>query len=212
MRSFHRRSDLELDAASDEEVVEYLVAAREAGEGDEVALALRLLVFGRMPFVEAMVARKVPDHAVDRVAGEAMFSAMKSAFAGESIGQFVNFLRTVTARRIADYWDSTRALGREAPTLDDDDDRRAAVDPLDPVESVVIRGVIDAVIEAEFARADHQRVVALAVFDDLATREVCDQVNDEFPDLDPPMSANNVDKVKSRFRKALRTALDAGDT
>jgi DNA-directed RNA polymerase specialized sigma24 family protein len=212
LRPFQRRSDLELDEATDEEVVDYLVAARDAGEEDEIATALRLLVFGRMPYVEAMVARKVPDHAVDRVAGEAMFSAMKAAFQGESVGQFVNFLRAVTERRIADYWTSSRALGREAPTLDDDEDRRAAVDTSEAIEAVVVQAVVDTVLESEFPRADHQRVIDLAVFADLPTREVCDRVNAELPGLDPPMSANNVDQVKSRFRKVLRIALSDGDT
>ncbi len=211
-RPFHRRSDLELAEAGDEALVDYLVAAREAGDAQETAIALQLLVFGRMRFVESMVARKVPDHAVDRVAGEAMFSVMKAVFDGESVGQFVNLLRRVTERRIADYWGSSRALGREAATLDDDEERRTAVDVSEEVQGVLTRGVVDAVIEDEFPRADHQRVIDLAVFGDLPTREVVDQVNEDFPGLDPPMSANNVDQVKSRFRKALRAALDDGDT
>ena len=99
VRPFHRRSDLELAEAGDEALVDYLVAAREAGDAQETAMALQLLVFGRMRFVESMVARKVPDHAVDRVAGEAMFSVMKTMFDGESVGQFVNLLRRVTERR-----------------------------------------------------------------------------------------------------------------
>ena len=54
----------------------------------------------------------------------------------------------------------------------------------------------------------HRVVIELNVFEDLDATETAERVNDEFPDLDPPMSEANVHKIVSRFRKCIRGTLE----
>ncbi len=57
----------------------------------------------------------------------------------------------------------------------------------------------------------HRRVVDLFVFERLSAQETVDQVNDEYPDLDPPMSVDNVSQIAKRFRDDLRDLLSESD-
>jgi len=50
--------------------------------------------------------------------------------------------------------------------------------------------------------------VELYVLDGWAAEEAAAKVNEEFSDLNPPMSVDNVHKIASRFRKELRKALE----
>jgi RNA polymerase sigma factor (sigma-70 family) len=212
-RPFKLLSDLELNRLSDEEVVAYVVAAREADDAAAIATAMRVLVYGRMAFVETMVARRVPEHAVDGVASEAMIQAMRAVFEGESVGEFVNLLKRVTKARIADYWRSRGRHGREEATLDSDREdrrRRELPDPAEEVEAVPLRTVIDQLM-AELPE-HHRAAIDVAIFDDQSSGDAARIVNERFPDRGEPMTAANVDQIKSRFRKALKVALEDGDT
>ena len=53
----------------------------------------------------------------------------------------------------------------------------------------------------------HRRVVELKCFDRYSSKETAERVNQEFPNLDTPMTAANVDQIASRFRAALRREL-----
>lgn len=212
-RPFKRRSDLELSRLSDEQVVEYLVAARGESNGEAVGTAMKILVYGRMRLVETMVARGVPDQAVDRVASDAMIQTMRAVFEGESVGQFVNLLKKITHDRVVDYWRNRGRHGREQATLDQDDEsrrRRELADPYSEVEAVPLQTVVDRLIDE--LPEHHQAVIDSAIFDDQPSAETARLVNERFRELDDPMTAQNVDQIKSRFRTALRQALEEGDT
>src|SRR3954447_13512597 len=88
-RPFRKLSDNELDELDDDALVAYLVAARDAGEPGEVKRAMAFLVYGRMDLVQTIVADRVPPHAIERVASEAMIETMSAVFDGVSVGQFV---------------------------------------------------------------------------------------------------------------------------
>jgi RNA polymerase sigma factor (sigma-70 family) len=201
---FRRLSDIELKRLADEEVVAYLVRAREVGEHNEVTAALQSLVYGRMDLVESIVAARVPDQAIDRVAQDAMIETMTAVFDGVSVGQFVNFLKTVTSRKVADYWKSRGRHGREEATLDSDDEskrRREVVDVAEEVEAVPLQTLVDDVLNG--LPSDHRAAVELAVFGDQPSADVAAQLG---------LTAANVDQIKSRFRHALRKALEDSDT
>jgi RNA polymerase sigma factor (sigma-70 family) len=155
----------------------------------------------------------VPEHAVDAVASEAMIRAMRVVFEGESVGEFVNLLKRVTNARIADHWRSRGRQGREHTTLDSDEEdrrRREIEDPAEEVEAVPLQTVIDQLIDE--LPEHHQAVVDSAVFDDQSSADTARAVNERFPELNEPMTPENVDQIKSRFRKALKQALSDGDT
>ena len=210
---FRRLNDIELQGLDDEDVVAYLVSARDAGEDGEVKAALQILVHGRMDYVESMVARKIPDHAVERVATDAMVETMETIFEGHSVGQFVNLLKIITQRRIADYWRAKSRHGREHATLnadDEEDRRRRLADLNEEVDAVPLQTIVDAVLTR--LPEHHRATVELAVFGGLPAAEVVEDVNRRFPTLDDPMTTSNVDQIKSRFRQTLRDELDDGDT
>ncbi len=54
----------------------------------------------------------------------------------------------------------------------------------------------------------HRAVVERNVFEDLSAADTAAQVNQAFPDLDPPMSEQNVHQIVRRFRTAVRERLD----
>jgi DNA-directed RNA polymerase specialized sigma24 family protein len=180
---FRALGESELVRLGDDALISYVRAARSAGHAS-ARLALAVLVYGHWHNVSRRVALKVPPSAVEDVTSDALVSALQSAFDGSSEGEFHVWLRTITARRIADFH------------------RRPAVSvPLEdvsveaPEEGVVV--VADAV-ERVLARlsAEHRRVVELVVFDGLAASEV------------DGVSAANVHQITSRFRRALREELD----
>src|SRR4051794_30542544 len=91
-----------------------------------------MLVYGRSELVEAIVAKSVPVHMVDRVVTDAMVETMATVFEGRSVGQFVNLLKVITQRRVADFWKAKSRHGHEDTTLDETDDEGGRrFDPVD---------------------------------------------------------------------------------
>ncbi len=101
--NFRPKTENELDRLSDDQLIVEIVAARDAGDHDAARAALGVLAFRRYDDVVRRVLIKVPHADAEDVASEVFISAMKSAFDGTSVGEFVNWLQTITKRRIADY-------------------------------------------------------------------------------------------------------------
>ena len=57
----------------------------------------------------------------------------------------------------------------------------------------------------------HATVIELYVFDGWGAEDTAKQVNERHSDLAPPMSAQNVHKITSRFREVLRAQLEELD-
>jgi DNA-directed RNA polymerase specialized sigma24 family protein len=180
---FRPLGETELARLPDDELIAYLRRAH----GQSARTALAILVYGHWPNVARRVSMKVPAGAVEDVTADVLVSAIQSAFDGRSRGEFVVWLRTITARRIADF--HRRPVAQTVP-LDD-------VEAVAPSEGAV--AVQDAV-ERVLARlsGEHRRVVELVVLEGRAAGEV------------EGVSAANVHQIASRFRRALREELDTG--
>ena len=175
-----------LTRLDDDALIAYVRSARRAGHpsADD---ALAVLAFGHWHNVSRRVALKVPPSAVEDVTSDVLVSALSSAFDGVSQGEFSVWLRTITARRIADFHR-----------------RRAAVTvPLEDVEVeapdagvVVVSDAVDRVLAR--LSDEHRRVVELFVLEGRAAGEV------------DGIGAANVHQIASRFRRALREELDTG--
>lgn len=202
--NFHELSEQQLAALSDDELVEYVRAARAVGHEAAIKLAVAILTFGYLETVRRRVALKVPREDVDEVASRALESALTSAFDGQSVGEFRSWLHRITARRIADY--HRRREGKPdivgLPTGTDDDDLWGD-EPAVEFEGVAVdvERAVDDVMDA--LNEAHRRIVDLYVFEDLPADEVAGRLG---------QSEDNVHQVASRFRKALRERLDDGDT
>jgi RNA polymerase sigma factor (sigma-70 family) len=181
---FRPLGEAELARLEDEPLIAYVRQARLAGDPSS-RVALAVLVYGHWHNVARRVALKVPAAAVEDVASDVLVSAIQAAFDGSSEGEFHVWLRTITARRIADFHRRPRAV---SVPLED-------VSIEAPEEGVVV--VADALERVlERLSDEHRRVVELVVLEGLAASEV------------DGVSAANVHQITSRFRRALREELD----
>lgn len=195
--------DHELQALDDDRLIAYVRAARDAGEAAHAERGLQILVYGHWDNVFRRVRMKVPQADVEDVTGEVIVSAIRSAFDGQSVGEFKKWLQTITARRIADYH-----RGQEGDpqmlTLRGGDEEDPGVDPPGASEDgyVELRDAISRVLER--LSDEHRQVVQLYVFDGLTAAEAAAQIDG--------MREANVHKIAERFRAALRRELgDSGD-
>ena len=185
-------------------MLEHVRAARDSGDSDRAQLALRILVFGYLDHVRGRVALKVPEHAVDEVAGHALISAVAGAFRGGSIGEFRAWLHVIVDRRIADYH---RAGRLELVPLEDWHEAMAA--PSDEAEAMAFQSVVEAAL-ADLSDV-HRAAVDLYVFDDLSASETSSELEKRFSDREQPISPDNVHKIAQRFRERLRALLESAD-
>ena len=167
------------------------------------ARAIAVLVYGHWPNVERRVRMKVPREHVEDVTADIVASAIQSAFDGTSIGEFRAWLATITRRRIADY--HRRAEKTPATvSLVPDPDEAGAEDPAAPSDEGLVetRDVVERVL-AGLSDA-HRTVVELVVFEARTASRAAQEV--------PGMHEDNVHQIVSRFRRALRRALQDDDT
>ena len=154
---------------------------------------------------------KVPREDADDVAQEVFISALKSAFDGNSVGEFVNWLQTITKRRVADYHrarpdDPRPAAGRGGWR------RRRTVRGVrltdgDFTEAIDTESVIQQAMDE--LSGPHRATVELYVFGALSAKEAAAQVNMSCEDeLTQPMTEANVHQIAKRFRERLRKLLE----
>jgi RNA polymerase sigma factor (sigma-70 family) len=204
-------TDDELDGLSDEQLLERISEARSAGALDDAKRALAILVWRHYANVERRVRLRVPTADVEDVAMEAVVSAIRSTLAGTSIGEFRAWLNRIVRRRIADYHRrpevDTTVLPEEHAESDEVWGQAGAVD--DPTADVDVQSVIDQALDT--LSPHHRAVVELYVFEDRSGADAAAAVNARFPELNPPMSENNVQQIASRFRAELRRLLEDSD-
>ena len=203
MPRFERKPDHELDRLDDEALVAYARAARDAGDQAAGARAIAVLVYGYWPNVERRVRMKVPREHVEDVTADIVASAIQSAFDGTSVGEFRAWLGTITRRRIADYHRRAEKTPATVPLVPDPDEA-GAPDPAAASEEGLVetRDVVERVL-AGLSDA-HRRVVELVVFEARTASQAAQEV--------PGMREDNVHQIVSRFRRALRRALQDDDT
>jgi RNA polymerase sigma factor (sigma-70 family) len=212
---FRQRSDHELSRLSDDGLIDHIRLARRARRPGEGKRALRLLVVRNERDVHRRVSLKVPPADVEDVTQQALISAIASAFAGESVGEFRGWLNRIVKRRIADYH---RDRKREPDTTalveehgGEEDVWGQEPESVEPDEREVELRVEVARLINELS-APRQAVVILYCYMEWPAAEVSAEVNERFPDLPTPMSDNNVQQIGSRFRRELRERLDGDDT
>jgi len=200
---FERKPDHELDRLDDEALVAYARAAREAGDPAAAARAIAVLVYGHWRNVERRVRMKIPREHVEDVTADIVASATHSAFGGRSVVEFRAWLATITRRRIADYHRRAKKTLATVPLVSDPDEAGAR-DPAAASEDALVetRDVVEGVL-ARLSEA-HRTVVETVVFEGHTASQVAQEV--------PGMREDNVHQIVSRFRRAVRRALEDGDT
>ncbi len=207
-RAFRPLSDLEINALSDEQILEYVVLARERGELAHATRALQMLVWGYRDIITVRVSLKVPKPDVQDVADAALLRAVASAlrpgaFAGASIGEFRSWAHTVVDRAIADYWRKRERSPVETVLPDEHEGEDGASHAVGITPDHAVETDVQAVIDqarGELAE-DHRKVVDGYVFEGLSARETATSVGNG-------MSESNVHQIATRFRKRMRELLD----
>lgn len=208
---YRKRPESELARMSDEELIGYLVAARRADDLDEAKRALGIFCFRRFDDLKRRAWLKVGNDAdAEELAMETLKGVLEAVFDGVSPGEAFNLMRTILARRIADFHrDRERKPQPGQLPEDQDDEERKAPDAAvskDDKDAVWVTELIER--EYEKLRSDHKLVVDLRVFARHSSKETAEIVNERFPGLDTPMTATNVDKIASRFREVMRGELE----
>ena len=206
--SFREMKDYELDGLPDEQLVAYVAKARRAGALDAAHVGLAVFANRRFDDLVRRALAKMPSRAdAEDVAAQTLRDVFKAAFDGQSVGEAVKFMNTILARRIADWHDS-RKQAEPLPEDQDDEDAwgRDAATVDDETARVDLAAVV-AQIYDQLESDPHRQVVDDYVFGGYGAKETADRVNTSFPDLDPPMSDQNVHKIASRFRQDLRDSL-----
>lgn len=204
MTDFKRLPKHHLERLSDEALVEYVAAARAAGDGAAAKEAMEILAYGWEDRIRAWAAAKVPAQDVDDVVVEAQMSITNAGFDGKVIGQFGAFVRTITQRRIADYY---RVAERHGPTEQIEVGRESDDEATHQVSVQDETGYVDLIEVVKIVLADqsplHQKVIRLygpdvAGFENLPAGEVKARI--EADGSGDTVSVDNVAKIWSRFR------------
>jgi RNA polymerase sigma factor (sigma-70 family) len=206
---FQELPEHQLDTLDDEQLVDYMRRAREAGRHDAMKPAAGVLVYGYWDSLVNRARLKLRSHAdAEEVAAEAVASAIASAFDGKSVGEFRSWLHTILSRRIADWWEAKeQKLDKtRLPSEHVGDEEVWGREPSVPFEgdalfaSECIRRALE---EIEDPR--HRYVVDLYVFGPHSAAEAASIVGDE-------MTEANVHQIASRFQGRVRKLLQGGDT
>ena len=212
---FVPKREAELARLGDEDLVRYVARAKAARALDHARLAMHLLLYRHERRIRRRVQLALPEflaHHSDAVEAYVLDKVWKSALElplkGESAGEWVNWWKRVVARQVVSFWRSSQgqALERETPwpSKREDDEGARRPDPIGQeldVDQLVARidyaGAIAAVLAT--MNAEHAAIIEAAYFEDRPSKDVATEFG---------VTVNNVDKIKERFREALRAELE----
>ena len=104
--TFKPKTENELATLQDDELISFAVAARDAGDRDSFEFVLRRFAARRIGLVDYWVGKKADGDDKDEIVGDALASIIKDIgnVKGSSPGEIVEWMRTVTQYRIADFY------------------------------------------------------------------------------------------------------------
>jgi RNA polymerase sigma factor (sigma-70 family) len=206
---FEELPEHQLGVLTDEQLVDYLRRAREAGRHQAMKPAVAVLVYGYWDSLVNRARLKLRSDAdAQDVAAEAIASAIVSAFDGKSVGEFRSWLHTILSRRIADWWEAKEQKLAKAPLPSEHEGdeevwgREPSVDF--EGEALFARECVRHALE-ELEDPRHRRVIDLYVFGQHSASNAAHLVGDG-------MTEANVHQISSRFQRRVRELLEGGDT
>ena len=206
MPDFRELPEHRLQTLSDEQLIAYIQAARAASRHDAMKPAISVLAFGYWDLLVNRARLKLPDADAEEVAGEALESAIASAFDGRSVGEFRSWLHTILSRRIADHYKkrersvSTQRLASEHRESEEVWGEEPAVEF--EGDALHARDCVRRALEE--LTAAHLHVVRLYVLGPGSAAEAAARVD--------TMTEDNVHQIASRFRKRVKELLDEGES
>lgn len=205
-----------LAALPNAKLVDYIGAAREAGDMAQARKASGILAFAFEPTIRAWVRRDMGsrgDEDVEDVVMDVLASVVHSSFDGKVVGEFGSFLKTITRRRVVDHFRRSERHGRDAPLpnehLGQEELWGDELGNPDDTDSVARRDAVERVLATR--NAMHTKVIRLygpgyLGFCDLTAEEAADEIcNDESGDS---VTEGNVHQIWKRFKTDLARELD----
>ena len=206
LTEFRERTELELERLNDEQLVDYLRSAREAGRPEAMRPAIAVLVLGYWDSLVGRARLKLPEADVEDVAAEAMMSALASAFDGRSVGEFKSWLHTILSRRIADHFEARkrRPATTELASEHAGEDDVWGGEPAEPFEGDALhaRGCLETAY-CELERDSHRAVIDLYVLRSNSAADTAALIGDG-------MTEANVHQIASRFQRRFKELLEDG--
>lgn len=215
-RPFVPRTDAELSALPDDELVAYVARAKRCRATEQARTAVFLLLYRHEKRMRAKLRAQLPaflsHHAEtieEWVLGKVWESALKLPLKGESPGEWTNWWKTVVTRQVISFWRSKQgqALEQEIEWPDQrvagDDEGSTGADTVGEdfdIDSLALsldyRAAITAALDT--LSDTHRAIVEAAYFEDRPSKDVGAEVGE---------THDNVDQIKKRFREVLRAEL-----
>lgn len=211
-------SDRHLFDLEDGELLRYIAHAKKTGRLEDGTRAAHVLLFRHEPRMRARVALRLPKHlahhsetVAEWVLERVMRSALKLPLEGEHPGQWVNWWGAAIDRQVISFWRSTQGQTLEAekelPSEHEGEegkrpDRLGEELDIDALLRRLSYGeIVNSVLDS-MDNQSHAGIVRAAYSGDLSSAEVAERFD---------TTPQNVDQVKSRFRKALRAECERQD-
>lgn len=202
---FRRKDDHELQNLSDDDLVAYVVEARNAGLDEEVRKGVGILVFRRYDQQLAFIEKKVrqPEDAED-ILSEVITDMLKAAFKGDYTGEFFSLFFVIRDRRIADFYKKGEREPEFEHPPDDGDLIDILVETGDFTDESEVRMFVDDVLSGY---SERDCLVIRKRIDGHPAKEVALSVNESGDDGGKSMTPANVDQIYARFKHRLRPEL-----
>lgn len=216
--SLRRRTRWELEGLDEASLFGYLAQAQRREEIEAVADVNRILVVRYQGFVRSRVLLRVgdlPNDVIDVIVQNVLLDMLKPGFRGTSAGEYVNRIKTIVTGKIADHF--RKAMPRtehESPLVAPPDPGegeyrdlldRAGEERRDRIEDRLDQ---QRLVHEELARLREQN----AVHADVAERVTLDDADPQLIADELGLTRENVDQIKSRFKKQLRERLQREDS
>ncbi len=204
--SFRPKDERQLEQLSDDQLVAYIVGARDGGYDDEVRTATSILVFRRYRQQLAFIRKKVrsPEDAED-ILGDVILDMLNAAFRGTFTGEFFSLFFIIRDRRIADHYKKIEGEPEAATSNPDGPD---LIEELLGSEEFTDESEVRMLIEQCLSQyPDRDRAIIAMRIEGFPSREVAETVNRQRIGGETKMSPANVDQIFARFKHRLRPEL-----
>jgi RNA polymerase sigma factor (sigma-70 family) len=205
---FRSKNESELQNLDDDDLVAYMVKARDTGHDADVRLAAWILVGGRYKQILALVRQKVRDyHDAEDITQTVIEQAVKARFDGVHTGEFFSLVVTIRKRRVADYLEKKAREPALETSGEDGSDSYATLSSSDDFEAEIDLALLCQDLLDEYSERDRM-VIQLRIAGDPA-KEVAEAVIASGVDGCEGLTSVNCDTIYSRFRKKLALAIEA---
>jgi hypothetical protein len=203
---FRPKGENELSRLSDDDLVAYLSAARDAGQDDQVRRATGIFVFSRIEVLKARAKLKIEqDEDVEEIVQDTIEGTLRAAFDGQSPGELFNLMDTVLRRRIADfYMKRERSLSFAGPDPDGNDPLDQYADTEEAIPGLLSRVVLD---EQLGLCSDRDRMIIEMKMAAHPSLDIAEKVSGSGLPDSAGMTAANVDQIWRRFKVRVRQPL-----